>query len=116
LKPRVFPACPRLVFQVPFALKSGETGFPGEPNVELIPGVEMATVTRVWLDETENECTMCGACEATCPEVFEVPEKMVVKPGADLSLDDQILESAEGCPVGTIAIEYDNSGKRDNPA
>jgi ferredoxin len=76
----------------------------------------MATVTRVWLDESENECTMCGACEATCPEVFEVPEKMVVKSGADLSLDDQILESAEGCPVGTIAIEYDNSGKRDNPA
>ena len=27
----------------------------------------MSTVTKVWLDETENECTMCGACEATCP-------------------------------------------------
>jgi ferredoxin len=76
----------------------------------------MATITKVWLDESENECTMCGACEATCPEVFEVPEKMIVKGGADFSLNDQILESAEGCPVGTIAIEYDNSGKRDNPA
>jgi ferredoxin len=76
----------------------------------------MATVTKVWLDETENECTMCGACEATCPEVFEVPEKMVVKNGADLGLTSQIVEAAEGCPVGTIAIEYDGSGKRDNPA
>ena len=77
---------------------------------------DMPSVTKVWLDETENECTMCGACEATCPEVFEVPEKMVVKAGADLSLTAQIVEAAEGCPVGTIAIEYDKSGKRDNPA
>ena len=28
--------------------------------------------------------------------------------------EDEIEEAAEGCPVGTIAIEYDNSGKRDN--
>jgi ferredoxin len=72
-------------------------------------------VTRVWLDETENECTMCGACEATCPEVFEVPEKMIVVEKPDLSITDVIEEAAEGCPVGTIAIEFDNSGKRDNP-
>ena len=71
-------------------------------------------ITKVWLDETENECTMCGACEAICPDVFEVPEKMVVKAGADLSLESEILEGCEGCPVNTIAIEYDNSGKRDN--
>jgi ferredoxin len=75
----------------------------------------MASITKVWLDESENECTMCGACEATCPEVFEVPEKMVVRPDAQLGLTDQVVEAAEGCPVGTIAIEYDGSGKRDNP-
>ena len=72
-------------------------------------------ITKVWLDETENECTMCGACEAVCPEVFEVPEKMIVVDGADLSLKDEIEEAAEGCPVGTIAIEFDGSGQRDNP-
>jgi ferredoxin len=75
----------------------------------------MPSITKVWLDESENECTMCGACEATCPEVFEVPEKMVVRPDAQLALTDQVVEAAEGCPVGTIAIEYDGSGKRDNP-
>ena len=53
-------------------------------------------ITKVWLDESENECTMCGACEATCPEVFEVPEKMVVKAGAKLELTDEIVEAAEG--------------------
>jgi len=72
-------------------------------------------ITRVWLDESENECTMCGACEATCSAVFEVPEKMVIVKGADLSLTSEIIEAAEGCPVSTIAIEYDSSGKRDNP-
>lgn len=74
----------------------------------------MAEVTKVWLDETENECTMCGACEAICPDVFEVPEKMILKEGFDLSLTEEIEEAAEGCPVATIAIEYDNSGQRDN--
>jgi hypothetical protein len=29
-------------------------------------------------------------------------------------LIEEIEEAAEGCPVATIAIEYDNSGTRDN--
>lgn len=74
----------------------------------------MKSITKVWLDETQNECTMCGKCEAICPEVFEVPEKMKPRLDADLSLEDSIKEAAEECPVFTIAIEYDNSGKRDN--
>ena len=72
-------------------------------------------ITKVWLDETENECTMCGACEAICDTVFEVPEKMIVLEDADLSLEEEIEEAAESCPVATIAIERDNSGQRDNP-
>ena len=72
-------------------------------------------ITKVWLDETENECTMCGACEAACDAVFQVPEKMIVRAGADLSLEDGIKEAADACPVGTIALEYNNSGKRDYP-
>ena len=71
-------------------------------------------ITKVWLDESENECTMCGACEAICPDVFEVPEKMIVVEGADFSLDEEIEEAAEGCPVATIAFEVDNSGERTN--
>ncbi|NLB63900.1 MAG: ferredoxin [Fibrobacter sp.] len=72
-------------------------------------------ITRVWLDETENECTMCGACEAVCDSVFEVPEKMIIKEDADFSLVDEIKEAADSCPVATIAIEFDNSGNRDYP-
>jgi ferredoxin len=72
-------------------------------------------ITKVWLDESENECTMCGACEAVCDSVFEVPEKMIVKEGVDFSdFEDEIKEAAESCPVETIAFEIDGSGKRDN--
>jgi len=72
-------------------------------------------ITKVWLDETENECTMCGACEAVADAVFEVPDKMVVKAGVDFSkFEPDIREAALGCPVGTIAYEVDGSGKRAN--
>jgi len=72
-------------------------------------------ITKVWLDETENECTMCGACEAVCDAVFEVPEKLVVKTGVDYSkFESEIKEAAEGCPVATIAFAVDGSDKRAN--
>jgi ferredoxin len=69
-------------------------------------------ITKVWLDESKNECTMCGACEAVCDAVFSVPEKMVVLKNADLSLEDEIKEAADSCPVSVIAFEID--GKRAN--
>jgi ferredoxin len=72
-------------------------------------------ITKVWLDETENECTMCGACEAVADAVFAVPEKMVVKTGINFAdFEAEIKEACDGCPVGTIAYEIDNGGKRAN--
>ena len=60
-------------------------------------------ITKVWLDESENECTMCGACEAVCDAVFEVPEKMVVKAGVDFAAHEaKILESVDACPTSVI--------------
>ncbi len=59
-------------------------------------------IEKVWIDESENECTMCGACEAVCEEVFEVPEKVLVKEDADLSMEDEIIEAADCCPVEII--------------
>jgi ferredoxin len=64
------------------------------------------SVKKVRLDESENECISCGACEDICPEVFSVPEKMVVKTGVDFSLfEAEILDAIESCPVGVI--KYD---------
>ena len=61
-------------------------------------------ITKVWIDESENECTMCGACEAICDAVFDVPEKVVVKADADLSFQDEIQEAADCCPTQVIKV------------
>jgi len=74
----------------------------------------MKAITGVWLDESKEECTMCGLCESTCPEVFKVPEKMTILENADLSKAELIQEAAVHCPVSVIAYEFDHSGKRDN--
>ncbi|MBM3835593.1 MAG: ferredoxin [Verrucomicrobia bacterium] len=57
---------------------------------------------------------MCGLCQTTCPDVFYVPEKMVVLENADLSQVEKIEAAATGCPVSVIALEYDHSTRRDN--
>lgn len=55
---------------------------------------------KVWVDE---ECIACGACVELCPDVFELEgDVAVVAEGADLSLDDEIVEAAEECPVEAI--------------
>ncbi len=60
----------------------------------------MKTVT------VDENCVGCGSCAEVCPEVFEVEgDVAIVKEGADLSLDNKIIEAAESCPVE--AIHYD---------
>lgn len=77
----------------------------------------MGKITKVWLDESENECISCGACEATIDSVFQVPDKMIIVDGAQAffeSHDEEIREAAEGCPVDTIGIAEDGSETRSN--
>ncbi len=63
-------------------------------------------ITKVWLDESSDECVSCGACEATCDAVFEVPEKMKVKEGVDYSAyESEIKDAADSCPAGVIKYE-----------
>ena len=63
-------------------------------------------ITKVWIDESENECTMCGVCEAVCDSVFEVPEKMVVKDGINFDdYADEVQEAIDSCPVEVIKME-----------
>jgi len=48
-------------------------------------------------------CIGCGACEATCPDVFEMKDgKAHVKSGSDTS-KPCVKEAKEGCPVGAIS-------------
>jgi ferredoxin len=63
-------------------------------------------IKRVWLDESDNECISCAACEMISPEVFAVPDKMVVKSGVDFNkFESQIIEAAESCPTEVIKYE-----------
>jgi len=60
-------------------------------------------ITKVWI---EDGCISCGLCSDICPDVFELEDIAVVKEGADLSAnEDLIRESAENCPVEVIKYE-----------
>lgn len=64
------------------------------------------TIKKVWLDESEDECTSCDLCASIAPDVFEVPDKMVVLPNADFDAnEDEIKEAAESCPTEVIKFE-----------
>lgn len=61
------------------------------------------SIKRVGLDESENECI---SCEAACPEVFEVPDTMIVKKSVDFSkYEAAILEAVDSCPTEVIKYE-----------
>jgi ferredoxin len=56
-----------------------------------------------------EDCTACGLCEATCPEVFEVDGDI-----ATVKLDpvpeeyqESALEAEDACPVEAISHEDD---------
>lgn len=54
----------------------------------------------------EETCIACGACEETCPEVFEVDEFSSVKlDEVPEELQASALEAEEGCPVEAISHE-----------
>lgn len=56
-----------------------------------------------------EDCSACGLCADTCPEVFELPD------GADVARvksnpvpgdqEDGAREAADGCPTGAILLE-----------
>ena len=52
-------------------------------------------------------CIGCGACEGTCPEVFELVDdvsKVKLNPVSD-ELQEGALEAEENCPVQAISHE-----------
>jgi ferredoxin len=60
-------------------------------------------INKVWI---EDGCIACGLCSDLCPEVFRLEDIAYVNEGVDLNAyEDQIRESAEGCP--TEVIKYD---------
>lgn len=55
-----------------------------------------------------DECTGCGLCESTCPEVFRLDEEDVAEVYVEEipeSVTDTALEARDDCPVSAITIE-----------
>ena len=53
----------------------------------------------------QENCIGCGACEATCPEVFELDgdlSQVILEPVSE-ELQESALEAEEGCPVEAIS-------------
>jgi ferredoxin len=69
-------------------------------------------ITKLWLDESENECDMCGACEFVAPQVFQVPEKLIINQNADFDAErDKVIEGVMICPTGVIAAVINGKEK-----
>ncbi|RJP22245.1 MAG: ferredoxin [Candidatus Abyssobacteria bacterium SURF_5] len=60
-------------------------------------------IERVWITE---DCTGCGLCETTCPDVFQLNDQASVKPDADFNGNEELVkQAAEECPVEAIQVE-----------
>jgi ferredoxin len=69
-------------------------------------------IARVLIEEG---CTVCNACETTCPEVFKVLEEgVVLVPSAAehfVVKREAIEEAVEGCPMAVLKIEYEDGSR-----
>lgn len=57
----------------------------------------------------KDECIGCGACEAQCPEGFEMDQETSKAKAKKENVDDAgcIKEAADICPVNAIKVEED---------
>jgi ferredoxin len=60
-------------------------------------------IERVWINE---DCTGCGLCETTCPDVFQLNDQASVKADAVIKGNEELIkQAAEECPVEAIQVE-----------
>lgn len=65
-------------------------------------------ITKVWIDESEEECVSCGACEAICEAIFRVPKKCEIVGDDFATYDADIHEAADSCPADVIRYAEDD--------
>ncbi|MBR3523762.1 MAG: ferredoxin [Bacilli bacterium] len=55
----------------------------------------------------KNVCIGCGACQAICPDVFEIEDDglaAATNEATDANIEEA-KDAAQGCPVGAITEE-----------
>ena len=58
----------------------------------------------------KDACIGCGACQAVCPEVFELDDDGYAKTIKNEIKDeekDAVIEASEGCPTSAIKVKID---------
>jgi len=55
----------------------------------------------------EDNCTACGLCVDTCPEVFQMGDEIaeVIDENVTAELEDIVQQAADECPVEAIVVE-----------
>ena len=59
------------------------------------------------VEVNKDKCIGCGACTATCPEVFEIGDDGLATVIKD-EINDDVKMAAEGCPTEAIEIKEEN--------
>lgn len=79
-------------------------------------------ITKVWIDESEEECVSCGACECACEAIFHMNgnnDKVEIIGNDFATWDQDIRDAAEVCPVEIIEFSEDDNQvppkKKDEP-
>ncbi|NIA32097.1 MAG: ferredoxin [Actinobacteria bacterium] len=55
----------------------------------------------------EDNCTACGLCADTCPEVFQIGDEIaeVLSPQVPPEFEETARQAADDCPVEAIIVE-----------
>ena len=63
------------------------------------------------LEVNKDLCIGCGACQAVCPEVFEIEDDGLAHAKVDVvdsKFEEDAIDAKEGCPTGAIDEKKDN--------
>lgn len=53
----------------------------------------------------KDQCTGCGLCAASCPDVFEIGDDNIARAKAETCGSCDLKEVAEQCPVSAIVVK-----------
>ncbi len=65
------------------------------------------------VEVNRDACIGCGACEAICPEVFELDDEGLStakkkKVEKEKEKEEEVRDAADSCPTGAIEVEDDD--------
>jgi ferredoxin len=89
--------CKLMFFWIIMPFESG-SGIQSTQNIQWSEGMKV---------RIEDNCTACGMCVDTCPEVFTMGDAIaeVVVDEVPAELEEIVQQAADECPVEAIVVE-----------